>query len=498
MRILNLIIILTLFFLLQKMSAQELIPLNKDSQSFYEAAIYGSDSSNVHTSIKPYISDTLLPGKNLIDFRKKNFNLIINPIVNSVYQISSEDNANEHLNSGGVAILSHLNKNLFFQGYTFFNSQRLSEENSQWADNNNVVPHFGRFNKNKNYNYPIAGGILSWNSSKHFNFQVGRHKNFWGDGYRSLLLSDNSNLSNFLNGTVKVWKFQYSILYSWFKDDFSSAGSPGFENKYSSSHYLSWNIGKKINVSFFETVVWPGKDSVGNRGFDINYMNPIVFFRPVEFSLGSPDNILMGLGFRYRWFKNHHLYSQFFIDEFKIGEIRAGNGWWGNKYGFQAGLRGFIKNWHYLLETNLVRPYTYSHHTAYCNYGSYNQPFAHPLGANFKEIIFVTRYFSGKWNFSLKAIMASYGVNYSDSLNVGQDIYQAYDNRFDEYNNFITQGKLTKLSVFEIKAQYYFNLRLHFALETGIRIRNFEQTSNKTSTPFVFIGIRTGLFERGN
>lgn len=478
--------------------AQHLTPLNKDAQSFYEAGIYNSDSLNVHTSIKPFICDSVLPSKNMLGFGKEKRSLIINPILNIAYSFSSNEDMNSHLNSAGINISSVFNKDLFFQGYFFANSEHLSQENETWAINNQVVPNFGRYSKGKYFNYPVAGGVLSWNSSKHFNFQIGRHKNFWGDGYRSLLLSDNSNLSNFLKGSVNVWHFQYNILYSWFKDDFVDFGRPGWENKYSTSHYLSWNLNKRFNVSFFETVVWPGKDSVGTRGFDINYMNPIVFFRPVEFSLGSPDNILMGLAFKYKWLKNNHLYSQVFIDEFKINEIRAGSGWWGNKFGVQMGLKGFVGNLHYLVETNIVRPYTYSHQTSYCNYGSYHQPFAHPLGANFKEIVFLTRYIKGNWNFSLKIIRTNYGINYNDSLNVGQDIYISYNERFNEYGNFITQGKLVSSTIAELKAQYYLDLNMKLNIEAGIKLRsiNIESTSNKQS--IIFIGIRTGIFDLTN
>ena len=66
--------------------------------------------------------------------------------------------------------------------------------------------------------------------------------------------------------------------------------------KYTTTHYLSWAISKRVNLSFFDAIVWSATDSAGNyRGFDAQYLNPIIFMRPVEFSIGSPDNALMGL-----------------------------------------------------------------------------------------------------------------------------------------------------------------------------------------------------------
>ena len=31
--------------------------------------------------------------------------------------------------------------------------------------------------------------------------------------------------------------------------------------------------------------------NLNKNGFDINYLNPIIFFRPVEYSLNSPNNV---------------------------------------------------------------------------------------------------------------------------------------------------------------------------------------------------------------
>ena len=77
------------------------------------------------------------------------------------------------------------------------------------------------------------------------------------------------------------------------------------ENKFSSAHILSWNISKWLNLSVFESVIWQGKDSLNNRGFDINYLNPFVFFRPIEYSIGSADNSFFGGSLKVTIQKNH-------------------------------------------------------------------------------------------------------------------------------------------------------------------------------------------------
>ena len=90
------------------------------------------------------------------------------------------------------------------------------------------------------------------------------------------------------------------------------------------------------------------------------------------------------------------MYGQLLLDEFKLSEVRAGDGWWGNKFGFQLGgkyIDAFnIKNLDLQLEHNRVRPFTYSHGDSVANYTHYNMPLAHPLGANFQEVIGIARY----------------------------------------------------------------------------------------------------------
>lgn len=47
-----------------------------------------------------------------------------------------------------------------------------------------------------------------------------------------------------------------------------------YATKFMANHYLSWNVSNKLNLGFFESVVWTDSN---NRGFDINFVNPIIF-----------------------------------------------------------------------------------------------------------------------------------------------------------------------------------------------------------------------------
>ena len=93
-----------------------------------------------------------------------------------------------------------------------------------------------------------------------------------------------------------------------------------FRSKFGTFHYLSFNATKWLNIGVFESVIWQGNDPNRQRAYDINYLNPLIFFRPVEYSLGSADNSMLGFSFKIRLNENNQLYGQLLLDEFYLKE----------------------------------------------------------------------------------------------------------------------------------------------------------------------------------
>ena len=162
----------------------------------------------------------------------------------------------------------------------------------------------------------------------------------------------------------------------WLKDVRDAATIDGtYGTKYMASHYLSWNVTKKWNLGFFENVVWT---NTNERGFDFNFVNPLIFYRAVEFGSSSKTgNALLGLASKYKWNNSINFYGQFLIDEFAIGDVRESNQSWRNKFAYQIGVKYYdafkVKNLLLQVEYNQVRPYVYSHSNPITNYGHNNQ-----------------------------------------------------------------------------------------------------------------------------
>jgi len=445
-------------------------------------------------------SNNLLFNNHLISLNKEDFKLNLDPVFN--FELGKDFVANDgsrYVNTRGVQLEGSI-KDKFSFFSTFYENQATF---INYLDSNikytNVVPGQGNPKefKNSGFDYAWASGYISYTPSKYFNFQFGHGKNFIGDGYRSLLLSDNSFNYPHLKITTNIWRFKYVNIFAEFMDlKMPHSYDLGFRKKYGTFHYLSYAVNKRLNIGLFESIIWKAADSTGYRGFDINYLNPIIFFRPVEFSLGSPDNALMGANISFKLRKRNVLYGQLLLDEFKIHEVMSGKGWWANKQAFQLGLKSFdifgVKNLYIQTEYNYVRPYTYTSRSTLQNYAHYNQALAHPLGANFKESVSFLKYSYKRFFAEIKFNYAVYGADTANS-NYGKDIFLSYDSHPSEYGNFTGQGIKTTLTYKDFRISYLINPSTNLNISLGISDRNENSVLKNSHSTFVYFGIRTSL-----
>jgi hypothetical protein len=367
-----------------------------------------------------------------------------------------------------------------------------------------IIPEFGQAygNNQKGYQFFDYTGYLSYTTrNRVFNLQAGRDKHFIGDGYRSLLLSDYAPAYPYFRINTNIWNLQYSVWYAWMLDASTISGRVrNYGNKYGAFHYLSWNALKELNIGLFENVIWRGSDTSQARTFDINYLNPVVFYRPQEYSVGSPDNSFLGMNVNATLFKKIRLYAQLGLDEFYLKEIRARKGWWANKQAWQLGLKYInvfgLKGLSLQCEYNQVRPYTYSHGLPEQNYSHYGMPLAHPLGANFREWQFIFNYRNDRSSFFVQIMTASIGDDTtSTSPSMGQDIFRSYISRPYEYGHYTGQGIHHQKTQTHIKYSYLLVPRINLRIEAGY-IQRIEDTTPGyvLQNPYFYAGLRTNFW----
>lgn len=435
---------------------------------------------------------------NLWELQKNKFHLIVNPILNLKFAKTNNDQF-IFSNQKGISIRGAINKKIFFSASVLESRNRFADYVRDRIGNTNAIPGAGSYKTTKSKffdlehvnTFLLAQGYIGFNISKHISFQLGHGKNFIGNGYRSLILSDFSNNYFYQKISVSVWKFHYQTLFT--KLSPYGAITPGnisIPKKYTAMHHLSFNLLKNLNIGIFEAVVYNRSNN-----FELQYLNPVIFYRTIEQSLGSPDNALIGLDFKWNLLKRFQIYGQLMLDEFKFDElITDRRGWWANKYGLQFGIKYMdvfgMDHLDAQAEFNLIRPYTYTHRSGAASYTHYNQPLAHPLGANFKEFIFKLRYQpTQKLTFNPKIIIAKYGED-SDSTNWGTNLLLSHNTREQSINNTIGQGIATDLLIFgvDINYQLYHNFFLDF--EYFYRKKNSTIDSRDQETSYFGGGVR--------
>jgi hypothetical protein len=496
--------------------------------------------SNNHTASKPYtyaevskyynlkaVNQSLqkntsswlgrkLWNENMVQIQGEDYWLALNPIVDlQMGKASDIDASYTYVNTRALNFRGGLGKQINFTT-TFFESQgRFAGYFNNYAEsikpsggNPAIIPGIGiakRF-KSDAYDFPLAEANITFAPSKIFDFQLGYGRNFIGDGYRSLLEGDGASPYPYFKINTTFWKIKYTNTYMWLKDvrpDVTEEKT--YASKFMANHYLSWNVSNKLNLGFFESVVWTDSN---NRGFDINFVNPIIFYRAVEFGSSSKSgNALLGLTGKYKWNNNINLYGQFLIDEFSVSDVKAADKSWKNKFGFQVGAKYFnafnIKDLLFQLEYNHVRPYVYSHSAVITNYGHNNQSVGHQWGGNFKELVAIARYHKGRYYTDAKFTIGTRGLDFDtpeDSFNYGGNIYKSYDeDRPYDTGVKVGQGNKTNIFIADIQAGYLVNPITNLKFFGSFIYRNFDPTQEtattfKQSTTWFTIGLRSDIF----
>lgn len=484
----------------------DLVPLNNEFVYPFEHLLYEKQVTNFHSGVKPYLRKDLAPfvadshlteakhylGSKAFDYKPKTLQYIA-PILNASGGMQAGESP--FLSYGGGVYLSMSGGKLGFTGlYQFGQYPRFAFQDSSvfmreavnglGINQGNGVVHHHEFN-------------LNYSPSKYFDISVGNGKHFWGDGYRTFMVSDNASPYPYLRIMSTFWNVRYTNLYAMHTDNHYN----GFQRKFVSSHQLSWNILKNLNFTLYETVIFAHKDTLGQRNFDVNYLNPIIFYRPVEYSIGSNDNVLFGASLRYTYDDKYTFYSQLVFDEFLLSAYRDNNGWWANKYGIQFGFKTFnianIEGLSYQLEYNFSRPFTFAHKYSVLNYAHLGQSLAHPLGANFYEVTQIIRYQKDRWFVRLQTQYQDRGEN-AFGINSGGDMFESYRERESDFGHEIGQGEQHIIWWNQLSVSYNILPKFNFRGFVDYTLRTDRVTGVTDVQHLVQVGIRTSFWNTYN
>lgn len=454
--------------------------------------------------------------ENLVEVQGEDYWFSLNPILDLQFGKSDPSvSSYTYVNTRGIQFNGGLGKELNFTTTVYESQGRFADYFNRYAEslapaggNPAIIPGIGiaKGFKSDAYDFPLAEANLAYTPSKFLNMNLGYGRNFIGDGYRSLLLGDGASPYPYFKLNTSFWKIKYTNIYTWLKDVRPDVTvDRTYATKFAASHYLSLNVTNRWNIGLFESVVWTNKN---NRGFDMSFANPIIFYRSVEFaSSARSGNALLGLTSKFKLNNQIQFYGQFLLDEFSLSDMKAGEKSWKNKFGYQLGAKYFnafnIKNLLLQGEYNVVRPYVYAHSEAITNYGHNNQSLGHQWGGNFRELIAIARYHNGRYFADAKVTIGTRGLDFNnatDTFNYGSDIYRDYDlDRPFDTGVVVGQGNKTNVFIADLQAGYLINPMTNMKLYGSLIYRNFTPATETTfavkeSTTWFSIGLRCDIF----
>ncbi len=264
---------ISLVISLQSSAQERLFSLNREMNTRIGSFLV-KDTSGFHSSIKPYSVIELkkimpfdsifspITGKgkffsswvgrklfseHLVYVDKDDIILSVDPVFNLQLGRDQEDGREVFVNTKGVLVQANVKDKFFF--YTGFheNQAKYISHVDSLVRKDTVVPGQGKvkFLENEGFDFSQSFGGIGYQLDRHFDFLLAHDKNFIGEGYRSMLLSDNSYNYPFLRIQMSFWKFRYAVYYAVMQDMRTDHDdNVGYFKKYSTIHHLQ-QIGER-------------------------------------------------------------------------------------------------------------------------------------------------------------------------------------------------------------------------------------------------------------
>lgn len=487
-------------------SQHQNLPLNYQlTQQLERNTIKLENRTRVHNAVKPSIQ-TFTPStlynpiyndsgkyyyafteklfqKNLLLVEEKGLKLVADPLFNFSYGRTTANDSVLRIsnNTRGVRVAGDLTNYFSFETSVYETQVFYPFFLDSIADEKTVAFGMGRSKvfKNRGHDVAMSTGYISYSPSKHFNVQFGHGKHFIGNGYRSLLLSDNASPAPYLGITTQLFKdkIQYRSINSWMQSldrlPATNSAEALFKRKGSTFRHLSFAPTNKLQIGLFEGAIYENYvDSIGQVPLSPTFYIPIIGSTVFADGLNGKNNALLGINFNYQLLSQFSIYTQVMLDDT-------------DKKGIQLGLKYFdiggIRNSWIQLEYNSVEAFSYENNTLQ-NYSHSNQEIAHPLGANFNEFILLAHFEKDRW------------------LTTGKVIY--YNQKRTTTNPFppnlnVPSIYTSKVLLAGVETAYLFNRKTNMQLFGSFYYRSESNNRNLMPTnnfeSFWQIGFRTTL-----
>lgn len=441
------------------------------------------DSSNSKKTFNPFKYDLITI--------KHNDLLIKSNLLITYFKSKDTSNKNFYQNSRGFNIYGFLGEKIFF--YTdFYENQAYFPYYIDSAVNytlatlgQGVWKIFGKDLKGKDFNY--INGFLSINWNKYLNLTFGLSKFFIGNGYRSLILSDNASPFPFLNFNLKFSKVYYQLIFTEF-ENFKVKYYYTHTKKYGKYIILAYKPTKNIELTFVDATLWPTiQKGLYKNAVNYKYFVPIPIFQNTTSVLDSTKNEILAANI---FLTNNFLgiYTQFVLNKWGKTNFEK-------RYGFQIGIKIYdillnnFKNTRFstILEYNHCQPFVYSSNKENLSFSHLNESLTSPIGANYKEFLIIGIFEIKRFRafFQYNNILTSYD---EPQTNYGRDILKPNSTATAAYMANVGYGNHTKIKILKLRLSFVLNPKIDWQIfiEKNYRIPEFV---NKKSENYLSFGI---------
>ena len=329
-------------------------------------------------------------------------------------------------------------------------------------------------------NYDFANGYLKYYTSPtegmDLSVQLGREKLKYGLGYsKSLTLSGETPNMDFLKFNLNYGIISYSSIFGSTVGEFNNDRSKNF-TKYFSANRLKLSFENLFDVGIAESIIH-------SRGFELAYLNPVIFYKFVEHSLQDRDNGTIFADIQTHFLKDFELQGTFFLDENILSNLsdftKASN-----KTAYQLGFFWYepvgLKNLSLIFEYTKIRPFVYTHFNPKNAYSAFGVGIGHPIGPNADQVFTKLSYnLSDRVRFNLEFQKIRKGENIVDAngelvRNVGGDISQGFRGGIDSDTALFLDGVRINTDhvrfnvVFEPIKNYVFDLNYVYNLNKNL------------------------------
>ena len=229
-------------------------------------------------------------------------------------------------------------------------------------------------------------------------FEIGKQEVSWGPAAENLGLSNNSPSFDMVRLRSRIGAFKVVSIAGALRpcpdrgdtpqcrgliDSVESYIVNGVDrrldrDKYLAAHRIEVALASWLDLGYQEVVVY------GDRGLQLAYLNPFMFYQAAQSYLGDKDNLMMGLDLTLRLGKGTRLYLAYVVDDLK--KLRVFSEDFVNKFSFQSGLLWVnpmgVGDTDLRAEYVRIEPWVYTHKVPINTFRHFDAPLGHSLGPN--------------------------------------------------------------------------------------------------------------------